>query len=187
MKYSFILLLIIISITICGCIAGHKSMPAGNIETPPDSMINDKTPVSNIENTPVSIGDKNSPVSKENYTFTKCSIPAAKKIDPSLKVQVDEAIADMMKTEDIQTSCDGRQKLDKLCEKYRGNVPFFAYLLEHSEPEVAYKAIWGVGFGDKMKPAEKFQVLICAVKHPSDYATANVFFDLSSQAKTQQE
>ncbi len=187
MKYSFILLFIIISITICGCIARNKSNPAGNIELTPVSMIDNKTPADTMENTPVSISGEKTPASKKNYTFTKYSIPAAKKIDPSLKAEVDEAIADMMNMKDVQKSFDGRQKLDKLCEKYNGNVPLFAYLLEHSEPQVAYKAMWGVGFGDKMKPAEKFQVLICAVKHPSDYARSNVFFNLSSQANTQQE
>ncbi len=123
---------------------------------------------------------------EESGSFT---IPAAKKIDASLKAKVDEQVKIIVSSSDENQKKQGLSELEKICKDNPSDFSLFSYLMEKSDLSVArigLKAIENCYAGglSEEKKAEEFDVLSCVMKHPVDYFRSRAITCISYVSNT---
>lgn len=123
---------------------------------------------------------------EESGNFT---IPAAKKIDSSLKAKVDEEVKIIVSSSDENQKKQALTDLEKICKDNPSDFALFSYLMEKSDVTVArigLKAIENCYAGglSEEKKAEEFDVLSCVMKHPVDYFRSRAITCISYVSNT---
>jgi HEAT repeat protein len=181
MRYSTILvLMVLMGLFSYGCICGGGNPTPVPTESGASS--------SSVSSEASSVSSETSSISSET-SGGALEIPIAQNIDPALKTSVDELISTITGSgDDWEAANKAGEKLNKMIEEQKNNVPFFAYLAQNSNPDISRDGIDGLDdCDDPNKAADVIDVLICAVKHPCDHVRSDVFWNLAMGDKTDEQ
>ncbi|MEQ8223438.1 MAG: HEAT repeat domain-containing protein [Candidatus Eremiobacterota bacterium] len=161
MKYSIILIIILISIislNFIGCNRKTNDTPVSGATPPAENPL----------------------INKE----TSFQIPSAKKLRSDLKVKADEKINIIKTSKDDGEKKAALNELKTLCKENPSDFSLFSYLIENTDGNISKTGMEALEkcYAGKMseeEKAEEFEILSCAVKHPIDYIRCRAIVTMS--------